>query len=160
MRNKIKSLFRKQNTLYRKFIKKGFKPEDKDALDRHRISCTESVLLAKEKYLKMQGAKLSDTNTTAKSYWKILNTFLNKCRLPRIPPLFVNNEFVMDSKEKAEHFNNFFSAQCTPFENQSTLPDFVELTDASLSSFIVTDDEIKDLLLNLDIKKAHGPDDI
>ena len=42
--NKIKSLFRKQNELYRKFVKNGYEPEDKDILDRHRISCSVSVL--------------------------------------------------------------------------------------------------------------------
>ena len=94
----------------------------------------------------MQGTKLSDNNTTPKTYWKILNTFLNKCRQPRIPRLFVNNEFVMDSKEKAEYF---FSAQWTPFENQSTLPNFALLSNKSLSSGFRPGDSCTNQLLSL-----------
>ena len=43
-----------------------------------------------------------------KSYWPILKTFLNNKKMPCIPPLFHNGKFIVDFKEKAELFNDFF----------------------------------------------------
>ena len=43
-----------------------------------------------------------------KSYWPILKTFLNNKKIPCIPPLFRNGKFIVDFKEKAELFNDFF----------------------------------------------------
>ena len=124
------------------------------------MDISQAILTAKENYLIKQGLRLSDPNTAQKTYWKILNSFLNKCKLPKIPPLFLNSSFVIICKEKASIFNNYFASQCTPFINSSTLPDFSVLTDNSLSSFDITDNEIKDLLLGIDTNKAHGPDKI
>ena len=47
---------------------------------------------------------------------------MDKCRAPKIPPLLVNNLFVLNCKEKAKYFNDFFSQQCTPVVNSSVLP--------------------------------------
>ena len=140
--------------------RKGFKADDKIVLERHRQICSDAILSAKENYLKQQGEKLSNPNTSQKTYWKIMNSFLNKCKAPKIPPLFYNNRFVVNCKEKANIFNSFFASQCTPIVNSSSLPDFFLLTDHSLSTVPITDDEIQDLLLGININKAHGPDDI
>ena len=106
-----------------------------------------------------EGEKLADPSTSQKTYCKILNSFLNKCKLPNIPPLIFNNKFVVKCKEKATIFNNVFASQCTPFVYNSSLPMFSLFTDHSLSTFNVTDDEIKDLL-GINVNKAHGPDNI
>ena len=52
------------------------------------------ILQSKEAYLKEQGMRLSDPSTSSKAYWKILNGFLNKCKIPRIPPLFSEANFI------------------------------------------------------------------
>ena len=77
-------------------------------VDRMRNECHEVVNNAKEKYLRDLGAKLADPTTGQKSYWKILNKFLNKCKIPRIPPLLVHEKFITNCKEKAIIFNDFF----------------------------------------------------
>ena len=110
--------------------------------------------------MKAQGDKLADPKTAQKTYWKILNTFLNKCKLPRIPPLFVNNNFITDCKDKAKAFNDYFASQCTPFINNSTLPAFSSFTDKIISDFEITENEINELLQGINTNKAHGPDDI
>ena len=129
-------------------------------LDRHRITLSESILTAKENYLKSLGNKLANPNTAQKTYWKILSTFLNKCKLPRIPPLFTDGKYVTNCKEKATLFNNYFASQCTPLINKSTLPEFSLFTDKTLSSFEISTEEIKELLQGLNVNKAHGPDEI
>ena len=144
--------------MYRKYKNNGFKSDDRASLDAHRIICSQAVLNAKEKYLKEQGEKLANPNTAQKTYWKILNTFLNKCKIPRIPPLCVDNKFITDCKDKAKQFNLFFASQCTPFTTDSVLPDFTPLTDKSLHSISFTETEIKKILQGLDVNKANGPD--
>ena len=77
---------------------------------------------AKSSYLTNLGNKVNDPNTSQKLYWKIINKVMNKCRAPIIPPLFVNNLFVMISGDKARYFNDFFSKQCKTIINNSVLP--------------------------------------
>ena len=89
-----------------------------------------------------------------------MNNFLNKTKIPRIPPLFHNGNFIVCCKEKAKIFNEYFSKQCTPFDTPSTLPPMRRHTPDRLSSFGVTAAEIKDLIKLLKTNKAHGHDDI
>ena len=75
--------------------------EDKDRLDAFRIECQQTVETAKLTYLTTLGNKVNEPNTSQDSYWKIINRVMNKCRAPKIPPLLVNNLFVLNCKEKA-----------------------------------------------------------
>ena len=104
------------------------------------------------------GSKLSDSNTPQKSYWKIITRVMNKCRAPKIPPLLVNNKFVLDCKEKAKLFNRHFADQCTPLCNDSVLPAFQSLTDDKLEHIIIKNDDILSIIRNIDPKKSNGPD--
>ena len=66
----------------------------------------------------------------------------------------------MDYEEKANHFNKFFTSQCTPIDNNSTIPDLVVLnTKAGLSSITCEDNDIPKITRNFDISKAQGFDD-
>ena len=87
-----------------------------------------------------------------------MNKLLNKCKIPRIPPLFVQDKFITSCKEKASIFNNFFCSQCTPIENNSELPEVRFLTNSRLSSFDIREDEINDIIQGLSAKTASGPD--
>ena len=75
------------------------------------------ALRSKQNYLLKLGRKLTDNLTGQKTYWKIVNNLLNNCKVPRIPPLLVDNKFVMDCNEKASLFNTLFVSQCQPFES-------------------------------------------
>ena len=154
----IKKLLRNQNKIYKRYKKNGYKNEDKVIVDRLRNECHEVVNNAKEKHLRDLGAKLADPTTGQKSYWKILNKFLNKCKIPRIPPLLVQGKFITNCKERAMMFNNVFSLQCTPFVNSSTLPDLRFLTNSRIGSFDINTNEINEIITGLNSKKAHGPD--
>ena len=57
--------------------------------------------------------KLNTIQKSTKVYWALLKIFLNNRKIPVIPPLFHNNKFVTDFKEKAELFNSFFAKQCS-----------------------------------------------
>ena len=156
----IKRLLRNQNKIYKRYKRNGYKNEDKVIMDRLRTECHEAITNAKEKHFRDLGAKLADPTTGQKTYWKILNKFLNKCKIPRIPPLFVQDKFITNCKEKAVIFNTFFTSQCTPLPNNSELPTLRSLTNSRISFFEITSNEINDIITGLNSKKAHGPDNI
>ena len=64
-------------------------------------------------------SKLEDSNTASKTYWSILNRFLYDKKIPAIPPLVVDGNFISDFCEKANLFSNFFASICTPIKNNS-----------------------------------------
>ena len=56
-------------------------------------------------------------------------------KIPIIPPLLINDKFVIDIQTKANIFNKFFAEQCTPLKNDSVLPkNQVFLTQSRLCS--------------------------
>ena len=54
-------------------------------------------------------SKLDCHDMVSKTYWAIINRFLNKENIPNIPPLLVNNKLVSDFHKKAELFNRHFA---------------------------------------------------
>ena len=68
---------------------------------------------SKQKYYSRLSNKLSDSNTSPKSYWSIWKTFLNNEKISCISPLLHNDKFIMDFKEKDEFFNDFRTKQCS-----------------------------------------------
>ena len=72
-------------------------------------------------YYRKISKQLSDPSTDPKCCWSLLKTLLNGKKIPCIPPLFQDNNFITDLKEKSETFNSFFSKQCSLTANQSAL---------------------------------------
>ena len=154
----LKTLLNKQKRLYRNFKRHGYKPEDKIRVDNFNADCMIAINNAKETYLGNIGNQLADPNTSQKTYWKILNKVMNKCRAPKIPPLLVNNKFIVNCKEKVIEFAILFSEQCSPLTNNSTLPNFAYITNARLNNIVISEVEIITLIRNLNTGKASGPD--
>ena len=62
-----------------------------------------SIEESKEKYYtKLSSSLIADPLTSPKTYWSILKTFLNNKKIPCIAPLFYDNKFMTDFKEKPE----------------------------------------------------------
>ena len=72
----------------------GFKEVDKVSLDLYGNECAEAIEKFKQDYLSNLGAKFADNCTGQKTYWKLVNNLLNKCKVPRIPPLLIADKFV------------------------------------------------------------------
>ena len=83
---------------YRKYRSNGFKAEDKVIVDRIRDECFQAVQTSKENYLKSLGVKPIDKATS----WSIVNSLLNKCKIPRILPILVAGKIITDCKEKED----------------------------------------------------------
>ena len=64
--------------------------------DAFRIECQQAVETAKLSYLTNLGNKVNNPGISPKSYWKIINRVMNRCRAPKMPPLLVNNLFILN----------------------------------------------------------------
>ena len=92
-------------------------------------------------------------------YCSILKTFLNNKKIPVIAPIFHDNKFITDFKQKAEIFNSHFSKQCTPLINNSKIPsECSRKSNESLSSIPFEINDIEKIIKNLDPNKSHGHD--
>ena len=118
-----------------------------------------SIENSKQTYYSKLAGKLANPATSSKMYWSILKTFLNNKKNPCIPPLFHENKFITNFKEKAELFNTFFVNQCTLLNNSSVFPNnLAKLTNKSLDTVDFSTDNISKIINNLDPNKAHGHD--
>ena len=72
------------------------------------LSATE---VSKQQYYSQISKELLDSSTSPRAYWSLLKTFLINKKIPYIPPLFHNNKFISNFRDKAEQFNNFFGQQ-------------------------------------------------
>ena len=90
-----------------------------------------------------------------------MKIFLNNKKIPLIPPLYYENSFISDFKEKAEFFNCFFSRQCSLLANHRELPTSRSFrTDKQLSSVTFSAEDKGKIIQGLDHNKAHGNDNI
>ena len=106
-------------------------------------------------YRKIQ-KKLSDSSTSPKYYWTLLNTLLNGRKISCIPPPFHDSKFITDVKEKNEIFNSF-AKQCSLIGNGITLPSlFPLIIEKSLSDVEFSVEGIKNIISKIDSNKAHG----
>ena len=160
MSPEIKQALYEKAKLYKKYVKNGRKPQDYILLRNASSISSNLIKKAKENFYASQGNKLNDPNISHKKYWTILNSFLNKKKVPQIPPIKSNSIFITNFQEKATLFNNFFAQQCTLINTPSILPNFSYRTNHRLNSIDFNIDKIVTLIRALDGTKAHGWDDV
>ena len=120
--NEIKKILTKKNEIFKQYIANGKPQTHHERLQLISSSLTETVRSSKEKFYYKLSTKLSNPSTSSKTYWSILKTFVNGKKVPITPLLLVNDKLVPNFLEKAYLFNIFFSKQCQPLQNNSTLP--------------------------------------
>ena len=107
---------------------------------------------------------LTNFSSNKKEFWKIVKHFVNKKdSVSTIPPLCTTNidgsqVWHVNDEDKADSLNSYFASVSSLDDSQADLPPFVELTDNSLDTIEITEEEVNDVLENLDPNKASGPD--
>ena len=115
-------------------------------------------------YNNLELSLLSNFSNNKKEFWKIVKHFTSKKdAVSSIPPLSTTNTsgthiLHVTDEEKANCLNNYFAAISTLDDSNADLPPFYELTDKVLDKIDITEDEIRDVIINLDPNKASGPD--
>ena len=78
-------------------------------------------------------------------------------KIPWVPPIYDNNRYVTDFKEKCQLLNSYFSAQCILLKNISTLPNTSpKYTKNILDNIVFSKEHVYKLIKNLGPNKAHG----
>ena len=117
-------------------------------------------------YNNLELSLLSNFNTNKKDFWKIVKHFMNKNdSVSSIPPLNTttasgSNLLHVTDKEKSDCLNSYFASISTLDDSCAVLPPFEELTNSVLDKIDITEEEIRDIIVNLDPNKASGPDQI
>ena len=92
---------------------------------------------------------------------KISQNFRKWQKNPIIPSLLVNDKLVTNFLEKANLFNEFFSKQCQPLQNNSTLPKSNTYhTENRLNDITFDKEKLLKIIQSLDANKAHGYDGV
>ena len=134
MTDKIQTLLRDRYKLTKMFYKNGQKTTNREKVLIKSAECTKEILEAKNIYILAMPKKLEDSKTAPKTYWTILNRLIYNKKIPAIPPLFVNGNFVSDISVKANLFNDFFASICTPIKTSSVLPPLTYRTNKNINS--------------------------
>ena len=69
-----------------------------------------------------------------------------------------SQDIVFTDTEKADLLNDYFASIFTINDQQSNLPDYRPLTGASVSSIVLSEDEIQQIIQTLVTNKAVGED--
>ena len=122
MNENIKSKIKTKNLLFKQYIQNGRFESDFVFLENLITAINELVSSTKNLYYENLAKNLNNPVLQARTYWSILKSFYNEKKIPIIPPLLVDNNFVTDIQTKANIFNKVFAEQCTPLKNSSVLP--------------------------------------
>ena len=121
---------------------------------------------AKENFYTNLEVNLTDLQTNdKKGFWKIIRHFVKDqdSSSGNIPPLCLKHAngqmgFYTSNCEKANCLNNYFSSISFVNDANVTLPNLTLKTNETLTDIQFTRKEVEELILNLDVKKACGPD--
>ena len=159
--SKIKKVIHEKNKEHKKYINNKSNFLLLQNINNLQAHIKTLIDVSKQKYFSRISQKLESTSINTKCYWSLLKTFLNNKKIPCIPPLYHDDKFVCDFKEKSKIFNNYFAQQCSVINNNSTVPErILYRTDASLAKIVFTTDDIANIIKNLDSNKSHGRDNI
>ena len=145
--------------MYKNGLKKKKSNQSFETFQSFQSQLRSLIASLKNKYYSKVIKRLLDPGTSPKTYWSILKTFLNNKKIPVIPPIFHDNKYITDFKQKAEIFNSHFSKQCSPLINNSKIPsECSRKSNESLSSITFEINDIEKIIKNLDPNKSHGHD--
>ena len=157
--SQVKHLINKKNAIYKNYLKNNKSNLSFETFQSFRGQLSSLIASLKNKYYSKLAKRLLDYSASTKTYWSILKTFLNNKKIPVIPPIFYDNRFITDFKQKAEIFNSHFFKQCTRLINNSTiLSQCPQKLNESLHSITFEINDIEKIIKNLDPNKSHGHD--
>ena len=159
--SKIKKVIHEKNKEHKKYINNKSNFLLLQNINNLQAHIKTLIDVSKQKYFSRISQKLESTSINTKCYWSLLKTFLNNKKIPCIPPLYHDDKFVCDFKEKSKIFNNYFAQQCSVINKNSTVPErILYRIDVSLAKIVFTTDDIANIIKNLDSNKSHGHDNI
>ena len=121
----IESQIKERSYLTKTYYKYGKRKSDFEKLIVKANECEEIVSAAKDKYIIQICEKLNDPITAPKTYWKIINRFLNNKKIPAIPPLLVNGEIIQNFLKKHLFLINVLRLNVLHYKIQAVYQPFI-----------------------------------
>lgn len=151
LRNRWNRIFNRRQTLHSKRLRAEYRKLVKS-----------EIQIAKDRYFSRQCSLLEQSSTNPKKYWSLVKSLLGNKVVSGLPSLVDGTKTYCTDYEKAEHLNTFFSSQSTLDKIPANLemPNFTYIAASRISEIVITEDETKLVLMNLDVNKASGPDGI
>ena len=103
-------------------------------------------------------AKLRNTDTGPRDWWKTLKQFIKPNNTTSIPLLCKDDIVHTEEADKASMMNDFFVAQTILDETNATLPPNIDYPENNLNSISTLPHEVESILKSLQLGKASGPD--
>lgn len=158
MHNEIRKLIRQRKRLHRQ-AKVTNNASKWAKFRRLRNKITNKIRSAKHNYEMGIAERLKNNTTDVKTWWKLSKQILNiDTNKEMIPPITYNDTVYDDNLDKAEIFNSFFIHQTQLSGVPPLLPEVINPQYPALESITITPIEVKDVLRNLNVTKASGPD--
>ena len=153
----IRSLIRKRKRIYKKFKRTA----NANLREKYKIIRNKIVSLirnSRNDYFENLDSLLSTETTDMKLLWKTSKQLLKLGKSTSImPTLNSNDERAESDIEKATLLNMYFAAQSTAVDDNRPIPQLLH-AEHSLQTITISSQEVKDVLLNLSVNKACGPD--
>ena len=128
MANGIRTVIEMRSNAYKEYIRSGMRHNYYVRFENLTTELSNLISNTNIEYHSKLAAKLVvNTSTSAKTYWSILKTFANVRKIPAIPLLLINSEFISNFKTEANFSNRFFNQQCTAISADSYIPSSVNL---------------------------------
>ena len=109
---KIKALIQEKYVAFKNYFNNSSNIALKCPLKYLQTCLNASIEVVKEKYHNTVNKQIN-TQNNSKVYWSLLKIFLNNKKTPIIPPLFYENRFITDFKEK-DNFLIFYFLNNAP----------------------------------------------
>ena len=142
------------------WTKKGRNPITRGIIKQTQKDTNRMINHAKTKYINDLSKQICDPSTGTKAFHSAFKRLSNKKRITNIPPLLEHGHLISNLKCKADLFNSYFTAQCRPLENESSLPSLTYSTHDSISNVTVPEEKMSSIINKMNSKKAHGCDNI
>ena len=156
----FKNSLRKKNRAYRNFVRSGQSNDKQEGIQKMISEGSKLIEDAKRNYFLKAGNTLASPGTSRKRYWSFIYAVINNAKIPIIPLLLENGQFVTDFTEKAQQLNDYFILQCTTIDTESEIPTNFPAPSSLINDFPIADEKILNIVRSLNPNKAHGWDGI
>ncbi|MEW8546213.1 MAG: reverse transcriptase family protein [Candidatus Thiodiazotropha sp.] len=155
---KIRKIIRKRKRTYRKYKRTKFIALW-EKYKKLRNMVVREIRKSKAEYFDKLENSINSDSIDPKMFWKASKCLLNTNKKSyTIPPLFSDGRYAETDEEKANVLNDFFAAQSIVNDENKQLPPIRPVTYSQLQTISFTRQDVKDVLSNLQVSKASGPD--
>ena len=155
---KIRKIIRKRKRTFRKYKKTKFIALW-EKYKKLRNMVVNEIRKSKTAYFEKLENSINSDSVDPKMFWKASKSLLKTNKKSyTIPSLFSDGRYAETDEEKANILNDFFAAQSIVNDENKDLPPLRSVTHTHLQTIRFTRQDVKDVLLNLKVSKACGPD--